>query len=239
MSHLPFVRQDYAAISRWRDGHWLASYCGQCDFRYLGAMANPLNIRNGGMPYDSAIQRCARQHPAHCPRRNFIATRLVMVGLYGCRSGVALRVNAPLTSPRIKPSLCPRSAQRPTARFAPAAGGINPALNALPAEPYSGHAAFHPFALKRWRLSSVIAGPHLSHAMFAVWLALLPRMVRSVYSAWCMMNWKRVRHCRPLRWRDNAEYSVVRHFTEYYRRSVNRNTALSMAILEYRRAGIL
>lgn len=27
------------------------------------------------------------------------------------------------------------------------------------------------------------AGPHLSHAMFAVWLALLPRMVRSVYSA--------------------------------------------------------
>ncbi|MEL4013555.1 putrescine export ABC transporter permease SapC [Dryocola clanedunensis] len=27
------------------------------------------------------------------------------------------------------------------------------------------------------------AGPHLIHAMFAVWLALLPRMVRSVYSA--------------------------------------------------------
>ena len=26
------------------------------------------------------------------------------------------------------------------------------------------------------------SGPHLSHAMFAVWLALLPRMVRSVYS---------------------------------------------------------
>ncbi|WP_411899552.1 ABC transporter permease subunit, partial [Salmonella enterica] len=26
------------------------------------------------------------------------------------------------------------------------------------------------------------AVPHLSHAMFAVWLALLPRMVRSVYS---------------------------------------------------------
>ncbi|AFJ46737.1 putrescine export ABC transporter permease SapC [Shimwellia blattae] len=26
------------------------------------------------------------------------------------------------------------------------------------------------------------AGPHLSHAMFAVWLALLPRMVRSVYT---------------------------------------------------------
>lgn len=26
------------------------------------------------------------------------------------------------------------------------------------------------------------AGPHLTHAMFAVWLALLPRMVRSVYS---------------------------------------------------------
>jgi cationic peptide transport system permease protein len=26
------------------------------------------------------------------------------------------------------------------------------------------------------------AGPHLSHAMFAVWLALLPRIVRSVYS---------------------------------------------------------
>ncbi|WP_455424539.1 putrescine export ABC transporter permease SapC [Dryocola sp. LX212] len=27
------------------------------------------------------------------------------------------------------------------------------------------------------------AGPHLIHAMFAVWLALLPRMVRSVYSS--------------------------------------------------------
>lgn len=26
------------------------------------------------------------------------------------------------------------------------------------------------------------AGPSLSHAMFAVWLALLPRMVRSIYS---------------------------------------------------------
>ena len=26
------------------------------------------------------------------------------------------------------------------------------------------------------------AGPHLTHAMFAVWLALLPRMVRSIYS---------------------------------------------------------
>jgi hypothetical protein len=26
------------------------------------------------------------------------------------------------------------------------------------------------------------AGPHLSHAMFAVWLAILPRLVRSVYS---------------------------------------------------------
>lgn len=28
----------------------------------------------------------------------------------------------------------------------------------------------------------VVAGPSLSHAMFAVWLALLPRMVRSIYS---------------------------------------------------------
>lgn len=63
------------------------------------------------------------------------------------------------------------------------------------------------------------AGPHLSHAMFAVWLALLPRMVRSVYS----MTGKRVRHCRPSGWSDNAEYSVVRHFTEYYRRSGHRN----------------
>lgn len=49
------------------------------------------------------------------------------------------------------------------------------------AEPYSGHAAFHPFALAGdYRRG--ICGPHLSHAMFAVWLALLPRMVRSVYS---------------------------------------------------------
>ncbi len=35
------------------------------------------------------------------------------------------------------------------------------------------------------------SGPHLSHAMFAVWLALLPRMVRSVYSMWCMTSWRK------------------------------------------------
>ena len=31
-------------------------------------------------------------------------------------------------------------------------------------------------------LAIIVVGPHLTHAMFAVWLAILPRMVRSVYS---------------------------------------------------------
>ncbi len=30
---------------RWRDGHWLAGYCGQCDFRYFGAGYNPPETR--------------------------------------------------------------------------------------------------------------------------------------------------------------------------------------------------
>jgi cationic peptide transport system permease protein len=48
-------------------------------------------------------------------------------------------------------------------------------------EPYSRYPAVDPVLL----LAIIVvafAGPHLSHAMFAVWLALLPRMVRSVYS---------------------------------------------------------
>ncbi len=63
-------------------------------------------------------------------------------------------------------------------------------------------------------------------------------MVLSI--ARCMMNWKRVRHhCRPSGWRDNAEYSVVRHFTEYYRRSGHRNTWRCRWRFPTRRAGIL
>lgn len=55
-----------------------------------------------------------------------------------------------------------------------------------------------------------------------------------------MMNWKRVRHCRPSGWRDNAEYSVVRHFTEYYRRSGHRNYPGAVdGDSGHRRAGIL
>ncbi len=53
------------------------------------------------------------------------------------------------------------------------------------------------------------AGPSLSHAMFAVWLALLPRMVRSIYSMVHDELEKRVRYRRPSGWRINAEYSLV------------------------------
>ncbi len=83
------------------------------------------------------------------------------------------------------------------------------------------------------------AGPHLSHAMFAVWLALLPRMVRSVYSMVHDELEKRVRHSRPSGWRDNTEYPVVRHFTEYYRRSGHRNYPSAIdGDSGHRRAGI-
>lgn len=41
------------------------------------------------------------------------------------------------------------------------------------------------------------AGPHLTHAMFAVWLAILPRMVRSVYSPFTT-NWRKSMSSPPV-----------------------------------------
>ncbi|VDY42544.1 peptide transporter permease SapC [Salmonella enterica subsp. enterica serovar Daytona] len=49
------------------------------------------------------------------------------------------------------------------------------------AEPYSGHAAFHPSLLLAIIVVAFAGPTSVTHAMFAVWLALLPRMVRSVY----------------------------------------------------------
>ncbi len=60
------------------------------------------------------------------------------------------------------------------------------------AEPYSGHAAFHPFAALAGDYRQGICRPTSVMTMFAVWLALLPRMVLFLSIAWCMMNWKRV-----------------------------------------------
>lgn len=57
----------------------------------------------------------------------------------------------------------------------------NPRFTLGSVEPYSRYPALDPSLL----LAIIVvafAGPHLTHAMFAVWLALLPRMVRSVYS---------------------------------------------------------
>ena len=75
--------------------------------------------------------------------------------------------------------------------------------------------------------------------MFAVWLALLPRMVRSIYSR-CMTNWKKVRYRRPSGWRINAEYSlfaVMPNITAGLVTEITR--ALSMAILDIAALGFL
>ncbi len=74
--------------------------------------------------------------------------------------------------------------------------------------------------------------------MFAVWLALLPRMVRSVVIAWCMMNWKRVRHCRPSGWRDTSDilwFAILPNITAGLVTEITR--ALSIGDSGHRRAG--
>lgn len=59
------------------------------------------------------------------------------------------------------------------------------------------------------------AGPHLSHAMFAVWLALLPRMVRSVYSPVHDELEKEYIIAARLDGALDAEHSAVRHSAQY------------------------
>ncbi len=96
---------------------------------------------------------------------------------------------------------------------------------------YSGYLTGDPFAAAgNYRCS--VAGPSLSHAMFAVWLALLPRRyVR--FTAWCMTNWKKSTLSPPSGWRINAEYSLVCCDAQHHAGLVTEITrALSMAILD-------
>lgn len=82
-------------------------------------------------------------------------------------------------------------------------------------------------------------GPHLSHAMFAVWLAILPAScVR--YTAWCMTSWKRVcRRSSP----DGATtlnilwFAVLPNIAAGLVTEITR--ALSMAILDIAALGFL
>lgn len=67
------------------------------------------------------------------------------------------------------------------------------------------------------------AGPHLSHAMFAVWLALLPRMVRSVYSMVHDELEKEYVIAARLDGATTLNILWFAIFTEYYRRSGHRN----------------
>ncbi len=77
------------------------------------------------------------------------------------------------------------------------------------------------------------------HAMFAVWLALLPRMVRSIYR-WCMTNWKKSTLSPPVWMAHHAEYSLVCCDAKHHRRGGHRITrALSMAILDIAALGFL
>jgi cationic peptide transport system permease protein len=66
------------------------------------------------------------------------------------------------------------------------------------------------------------AGPHLTHAMFAVWLAILPRIVRSVYS---MVHDELERVCcrSPSGRGDNVQYFMVCRAAEYRVRSGHRD----------------
>lgn len=83
------------------------------------------------------------------------------------------------------------------------------------------------------------AGPSLSHAMFAVWLALLPRMVRSIYSMVHDETGKRVRYRRPSGWRINAEYSLVCCDAKHHRWAGHRDHPRTVdGNSRYRRAGL-
>ncbi len=59
------------------------------------------------------------------------------------------------------------------------------------------------------------AGPHLSHAMFAVWLALLPRMVRAPSTAWSHDELEKSTSSPPASMAPRREYSAVRHPAQY------------------------
>ncbi len=88
------------------------------------------------------------------------------------------------------------------------------------AEPYSGRAAPSRFALAGDCIVVAFAGI-LSRDVCRLAGPVAANGAFPVYSM--VVGWKKARHCRPSGWRDNAEYSVVRHFTEYYRRSGHRN----------------
>ena len=82
------------------------------------------------------------------------------------------------------------------------------------------------------------AGPSLSHAMFAVWLACC-RVWYVRFTAWCMTNWKRVRYRRPSGWRINAEYSLVCCDAKHHRRAGHRDHPRTVdGNSRYRRAGL-
>ena len=66
------------------------------------------------------------------------------------------------------------------------------------------------------------AGPHLSHAMFAVWLAILPASCAR-FTAWCMTSWKRVCRCGPSGRRDDLQYFVVCRSAKHRRRAGHRD----------------
>ncbi len=75
--------------------------------------------------------------------------------------------------------------------------------------------------------------------MFAVWLALLPRMVRSIYSMG-MTNWKKSTLSPPVWMAHQREYSLVCCDAKHHRRAGHRDhRALSMAILDIAALGFL
>jgi hypothetical protein len=66
------------------------------------------------------------------------------------------------------------------------------------------------------------AGPHLSHAMFAVWLALLPASCAR-FTAWCMTSWKKSTSSPPVWTARHLQYSVVCRAAEHRRRAGHRD----------------
>ena len=138
------------------------------------------------MPYDSVYSEKRPPGTLRTAWRKFYSDASAMVGLYGCAGLAVLCIFGGWFAPYgidqqfLGYQLLPPSWSRygevsfflGTDDLGRRSAVLNHILDTLLAIP----------SLLLAIIVVAFAGPSLSHAMFAVWLALLPRMVRSIYS---------------------------------------------------------
>ena len=136
------------------------------------------------MPYDSVYSEKRPPGTLRTAWRKFYSDASAMVGLYGCAGLAVLCIFGGWFAPYgidqqfLGYQLLPPSWSRygEVSFFLGTHGLRSAVLN---------HILDTLLAIPSLLLAIIVvafAGPSLSHAMFAVWLALLPRMVRSIYS---------------------------------------------------------